>query len=412
MQVNIWFLAVAIAYVVVWKVDLIATLLNMKALGNEIPATFRDLVDADTYEQSQEYTRARAVFGIGKGTFDLIVLFVFWCLGGFGWLDQWARGWVAGGGPILTGIVYVSALILMLGVLHLPFSWYSTFVLEEKFGFNRSTYGTWIGDMIKGAALSFALGAPLLALLIWLFQSTSLAWLWCWLAVMAFSLFLSYVAPAWIMPMFNRFTRLPEGTLRTSIEDLAKKCDYSLADISVMDGSRRSTKSNAFFAGFGKRKRIALFDTLIENHSESELVGVLAHEIGHSKRHHVGKSLLWATLTTGLLFYLLSLTMDNRGLLDAFGVKEGSIYVGLVLFMVISSPLREVISVGGNAISRKHEFEADAYAAQATDDPLALAEALRKLSRDNRSHLTPHRFYVFLNYTHPPVVQRIEALKH
>jgi STE24 endopeptidase len=218
------------------------------------------------------------------------------------------------------------------------------------------------------------------------------------------------VAPAWLLPLFNRYEPLPDGSLRRSIEEMARKCDFPLAEVSVMDGSKRSTKSNAFFTGFGKTKRIALFDTLIEKHSEDELVGVLAHEIGHYKKGHLVTSLLVGILTTGAMFFLLGLMMNNRSLFDAFGVKETSVYVSLVLFGIVMSPVNDLLSVAGNWLSRKHEFEADAYAAEVTGEPEALAGALRQLSKDNLSNLNPHPFYVFLNYTHPPVARRIEAL--
>lgn len=410
MQINAWFIVIVLALVVLWKIDLIATLLNLKAQGAGIPEVFRDLIDQETYERSQEYGRAKAVLGIGEGIFFLVLLFAFWCLGGFGWLDDEVRGFVGKGGPILAGIVYISALAAGLGLLRLPFDWYDTFVLEEHFGFNRTTYAIWFADLVKGAALSFAIGAPLLALLLWIFQSVPHAWLWGWLLVTVFSLVLTYVAPAWLLPLFNRYEPLPDGSLRRSIEEMARKCDFPLAEVSVMDGSKRSTKSNAFFTGFGKTKRIALFDTLIEKHSEDELVGVLAHEIGHYKKGHLVTSLLVGILTTGAMFFLLGLMMNNRSLFDAFGVKETSVYVSLVLFGIVMSPVNDLLSVAGNWLSRKHEFEADAYAAEVTGKPEALAGALRQLSKDNLSNLNPHPFYVFLNYTHPPVARRIEAL--
>ncbi len=411
MQINAWFIAIVLALVLLWKVDFFATLLNLKSLSPEIPEVFRDTVDQETYERSQEYTRAKAVLGIGEGICFLLVLLVFWCAGGFGWLDGRVRAFVGNGGPILAGIVYIGVLAVALGLLRLPFDWYGTFVLEERFGFNRSTFAVWAADLAKGAALSFVLGVPLLALLLWIFQSVPFAWLWGWIAVTLFSLLLAYVAPTWILPLFNRFDPLPDGSLRRSIEEMARKCDYPLAEISVMDGSKRSARSNAFFTGFGKRKRIALFDTLVEKHTEAELVGVLAHEIGHFKKGHIVKSLVLGALTTGALFFLLGRTMENRALFDAFGVRETSVYVSLVLFAILVSPVNEVLSIAGNWLSRKHEFEADAYAAEATGDPGAMADALRKLSRDNLSNLTPHPFYVFLHYTHPPVAERIRALE-
>jgi STE24 endopeptidase len=410
MQINAWFLLIAFALVILWKVDFFATLLNLKSLGAEIPEAFRGLIDQEAYERSQEYNRDKAVLGIGESVFSLLLLFTFWCLGGFGWLDGEVRAFVGKGGPILAGVVYISALALALGILKLPFDYYETFVLEEKFGFNRSTLGVWVGDLVKGAALSFLLGAPLLAALIWIFESVPFAWLWGWGLVTAASLVLAYVAPTWIMPLFNQFKPLPEGSLRQSIEVMAKKCDYPLTEVSVVDGSKRSTKSNAFFTGFGKNKRIALYDTLIEKHTNDELVGVLAHEIGHFKKGHLVKTIVLSTITTGALFFLLGLMMNNRSLFDAFGVKETSVYVSLVLFGIVMTPVNDLLSIAGNWLSRKHEFEADAYAAEVTGNARAMADALAKLSRDNLSNLTPHPFYVFLNYTHPPVVQRIAAL--
>ncbi|MDF1740556.1 MAG: M48 family metallopeptidase, partial [Verrucomicrobiales bacterium] len=230
-------------------------------------------------------------------------------------------------------------------------------------------------------------------------------------AVTAFSLLLTYVAPTWIMPLFNKFEPLPEGELKTEIHAMSEKCDFPLKEVSVMDGSKRSAKSNAFFTGIGNNKRIALFDTLIENHTTDELVGVLAHEIGHFKKKHIIKSLLIGIVTTGVMFFLLGLMLNNRGLFDAFGVKETSVYVSLVLFGLLLSPLNEILSVSGNWLSRKNEFEADAYAAEVTGKPEAMVSALKKLSTDNLSNLTPHPFYVWLNYTHPPVVERVAALE-
>ncbi len=409
MQVNVWFAVIVVALVVLWKVDLIATLLNLKSLGAEIPQAFRELIDEESYERSQGYTRAKAVLEIGEGIFSLIVLFLFWCLGGFGWLDDQVRAF--GYGPISSGILYIGALVIGVQLLSLPFDLYETFSIEEQFGFNKTSPGTWIADLVKGALLGALIGIPLLALLLWIFQTVPMAWLWGWILVSAFSLLVAYAAPTLIMPLFNKFEPLEEGSLKTAIRAMAEKCEFPLHEVSVMDGSKRSTKSNAFFSGFGKNKRIALFDTLIEKHTEAELVGVLAHEIGHFKKRHIIKALIVGTTTTGVMFFLLGIMMNNRGLFDAFGVGETSIYVSLALFGILMSPVNEVLSVAGNWLSRKHEFEADAYAAEVTGNPRAMADALRKLSRDNLSNLTPHPFYVFLNYSHPPVVERIQALE-
>jgi STE24 endopeptidase len=408
MQINAWFLIIVLGLFLFWKLDLFATLLNLKALTPEIPESFREFVDEEAYETSQEYTRAKAVLGIGEGIFSLVVLFTFWWLGGFGWLDTMVREYDQG--PIVTGLFYIGVLLVAQQILSIPFDLYGTFGLEEKFGFNRSTFATWCMDRVKGAVLGVLIGAPLLAALLWIFQTVPVAWLWGWILTTVFSLALTYIAPTWIMPLFNKFEPLPEGELKTEIHAMAEQCEFPLKEVTVMDGSKRSAKSNAFFTGLGNNKRIALFDTLIENHTVAELVGVLAHEIGHFKKRHIVKSLVIGILTTGAMFFLLGLMMENRSLFDAFGVEKTSVYVSLVLFGILMSPINDLLSIAGNSMSRKHEFEADAYAAEVTGNPEAMANALRKLSKDNLSNLTPHPFYVFLNYTHPPVVERVKAL--
>jgi len=408
MQINTWFIVIVLALFLLWKLNFFATLWNMKALSPEIPATFEGFVDEEAYENSQAYTRANAILGIGEGIFSLVVLFTFWWLGGFGWLDEQVRSF--GYGSIVTGLLFIGAVLVAQMILSIPFDLYSTFGLEEKFGFNRTTFSTWCLDRVKGLFLGLIIGAPLLVALLWIFETVPVAWLWGWILMTGFSLILTYVAPIWIMPLFNKFEPLEEGELKTAIHKMAKDCDFPLREVTIMDGSKRSAKSNAFFTGLGKNKRIALFDTLVQNHTVPELVGVLAHEIGHFKKRHIVKSLLIGILTTGALFFLLGLMMENRSLFDAFGVRETSVYVSLVLFGIVMTPMNEILSIGSNWLSRKHEFEADAYAAEVTGNPQAMADALRKLSKDNLSNLTPHPFYVFLNYTHPPVAERVEAL--
>jgi len=409
MQYNHWFIAIVLATFLLWKLDFFATLLNMKALEAEVPEAFRSYVDAETYERSQEYTRVRSVLGIGEGIFSLVLLFAFWWLGGFGWLDAWVRGF--GLGPVAGGLLFVGVLVAAQHLVTLPFDLYSTFGIEAEFGFNRTSWSTWLLDQAKSLLLAVLIGAPLLAALLWIFGNVPLAWLWAWFLVTGFSLFLAYVAPTWILPLFNRFEPLPEGELKVAIHEMAERCEFPLAEVMVMDGSKRSAKSNAFFTGFGKRKRIALFDTLVEKHTVPELVAVLAHEIGHYKKRHILKSLLIGFATTGAMFFLLGLMLENRALFDAFAVEQTSVYVSFILFSILMAPLSEVLSYGGRWLSRKHEFEADAYSAQAMGDSAPMVEALRKLSRDNLSNLTPHPFYVFLNYTHPPVAERIAALE-
>ena len=409
MQFNAWFFFIVAAFVIFWKVDFFITLLNMKSLSPGVPDAFRDIFDANTYAKSQEYTRIRSVFGIGKSVLSIVVFFTFWWLGGFQWLDNWVRGFECG--PILTGMIFVGVLFLANYLLTIPLDLYSTFKIEADFGFNKMTFGTWMGDQAKALILGVIIGAPMLALILWLFQTVPNAWLWGWVVTTVFSLFLAYVSPTYIMPLFNKFEPIGNGPLKDEIHKMAEKCDFPLKEVSIMDGSKRSSKSNAFFTGFGNNKRIALFDTLVEKHTVPELVAVLAHEIGHFKEKHIVKGITISILTTGLMFFLLGRMMESRSLFDAFGVKETSVYLSLVLFGILMQPVGELLGIGGNILSRKHEFEADAYAAKVTGDPDAMVSALKQLSKDNLSNLTPDPAYVFLNYSHPPVIQRIEALR-
>lgn len=406
---NGWFWFVLVTVLLIRGLDLVATWLNLRSLQPEVPAEMADVFDSEKYAQSQAYTRASARFGVIEMAFSMVVFFVFWLVGGFGWLDGIVRSW--GQGMIVSGLLYVSLLFLGNYVISLPLELYDTFVLEEKFGFNRTTPGTWIADQVKSLGLGAVLGLPLLALVLWIFASLPMAWFWGWLAMTLVTLALTYVAPTWIMPLFNKFEPLDDGELKTSIHAMAEKCEFPLREVMVMDGSKRSAKSNAFFTGIGNNKRIALFDTLVERHTTDELVAVLAHEIGHYKRRHIFKGMALGIGTNLLLFFLLGLVMENRGLFSAFGVAETSIYLSLIFFGILVQPLSSVVGVLGNVFSRKWEFEADAYAADATGHPNALVTALKKLSKDNLSNLTPHPLTVFLNYSHPPVIQRIAAMR-
>jgi STE24 endopeptidase len=267
-------------------------------------------------------------------------------------------------------------------------------------------------DLAKGLVLSALLGGPLLAGILALFQySGEFAWLYCWIVTSAFTLIVQFIAPTWIMPLFNKFTPLGAGELKDAILSLAQSVNFSLQDVYVMDGSKRSSKTNAFFTGFGKHKRIALFDTLVAKHTVPELVGVLAHEIGHYKKKHIVQGIVISILHMGLLFFLLSVFIGNRGLFDAFFMEHISVSAGLVFFGLLYTPLEFIISILLHIISRAHEFEADRFAAEATHQPQSMIDALKKLSVDNLSHLTPHPFYIFLNYSHPPVLERIRAIR-
>ena len=406
-------LLIVIALFLLWKLDFVATLLTLKNLKPELPSEFADVWDQEKYAKSQAYERDGAKSGIVSSIVSLTVLLAFWFSGGFGWLDEWVRSF--GAGEILTGIYYIAFLFLATTLLSLPFDIHHTFVHEEKYGFNKTTPAVFAADQLKGLVLGALLGIPLIALILWLFTTLPNAWVYAWLAVTALSLLLTFLAPSLILPLFNKFTPMEDGELKTAIEEMAKKCDFPLVGLFVIDGSKRSTKSNAYFTGFGKFKKIALYDTLIESQSTDELVGVLAHEIGHFKKKHIIQRIVLSIVQTALIFFLLGLVTSPdspfaRTLFTAFRVEQISLYVGLVIFFILFKPVSRLISIGLSMLSRKHEFEADHYAATVQETPEHLSMALKKLSRNNLSNLTPHPLEVFLHHSHPPVLQRLEAL--
>ena len=362
---NVYAIVVLATLAVRFVVGLITEILNLKALRDELPEEFAGVYDAEAYKRSQDYTRAQTRFGFVTSSFDLAVILVFWFSGGFDFLDGIVRSW--NWNPILTGLAYIAILMVGRSALSLPFDIYRTFVIEERFGFNKTTVATYIADIVKAAGLGALLGAPLLSGILALFLNAgAAAWLYCWLATTLFTLFLQFIAPTWIMPLFNKFVPLPEGELRQAILSYARSVDFPLKNVFVMDGSRRSAKANAFFTGFGKNKRIALFDTLIEKHSVAGLVGILAHEIGHYKKRHIIQGLVLSILHAGLLFYLLSVFVRQKGLFEAFYLEHPSIYAGLVIFGLLYAPLEMVLSVLMQIRSRRNEYEADRYAAATT----------------------------------------------
>ncbi len=391
-------------------VDNTAKYLNLKALDTELPSEFADVYDNETYRNSQEYTKTRTKFGFISSGFGLVSLLLFWYLGGFEYVNTIAESW--SDSFILRGLYFFGILIVLQQIVSLPFSIYSTFVIEERFGFNKTTAKTFIIDMIKGILLLGVIGGAVLALILYIFNELGeMSWLYAWGAVVLFTLIMQYIAPKWIMPLFNKFKPLEDGELKQRIMEFAEKVDFQLQDIFIMDGSKRSSKSNAFFTGFGKNKRIALFDTLVEKHTTGELVSVLAHEIGHYKRKHIVQGMFISILHTGVLFYLLSLFLYQDGLYEAFYMDSTPIYAGFLFFSLLYSPLETLLSIGMNILSRKNEYEADEFAVVGRSNREDMISALKKLSKDNLSNLTPHKWYVFMNYSHPPVIERIRAIK-
>ncbi len=408
---NIYGIIILSALLIDYVIEIITDVLNIKAMNTGLPEEFEGVYDPDTYNKSQEYTKTNTRFGLIVSTFDLAVILSFWFFGGFSYLDTWTRELALH--PIWTGLIYIGVLMLFKTVLSLPFSIYSTFVIEERFEFNKTTPKTFILDMIKGLLLAVIIGGPLLAGILAFFQFTGdLAWFYCWIVTIIFTLFIQFIAPTWIMPLFNKFTPLEDGELKESIFKYADKIKYPLSGLFVMDGSKRSAKSNAFFTGFGKNKRIALFDTLIEKHSVKELVAVIAHEVGHYKKKHILKGIIISILHTGAVFFLLSIFLSHNGLYEAFYIDEMSIYTGLIFFGMLFSPIEMFLSIFMNIFSRKNEYEADNFAATTTGDGGGpMIDALKKLSKNNLSNLTPHPLNVFLNYSHPPVLERIKVIR-
>ncbi len=409
-MVNVFAVIILSTILVEFLLDIVSNQLNLKSLNNSVPEEFKGIYDEETYSKSQRYTKVQTQFGYITGSFNLLLVLTFWFAGGFNWLDVWVRDF--GFAELVNGLLYIGILIIAKSILSLPFSIYSTFVIEERFGFNKTTPKTFVLDLVKGLLLSLVLGIPILAAVLAFFMYTGpLAWLYAWAAVTVFTLVLQYVAPTWIMPLFNKFTPLEEGELKSEIENYTQRVDFSLTGLFVIDGSKRSSKSNAFFTGFGKNKRVALYDTLIENHTVSELVAVLAHEIGHYKKKHIIKRMVISIAHTAVLFFLLSIFLNEQGLFEAFYMESMSVYAGLIFFSMLYSPIEMILSIFMQISSRKHEYEADAYAVETTGNPGDMISTLKKLSKDNLSNLTPHPFYVFLNYSHPPVLQRIEAIR-
>ena len=407
---NPFLLIILIAVILEFVTESIANLLNLKALRVEPPTALQGLYKQDEYRNSQEYTRAVTRFDFVSSFFGLALLLSFWFAGGFNYLDQVVRSW--GFVPIVNGLLYTCILLFAYILLTIPFSIYETFVIEQRFGFNRTTPNIYLMDRVKGLVLAVILGGPLLAAILALFTYAGVyAWLYCWMAVSLYFLVMQFIVPTWIMPLFNKFTPMESGELKEAILQYSRSVTFPVKNVQVMNGSKRSSKSNAFFTGFGRNKRIALFDTLIEKHSVPELVAVLAHEIGHYKKKHVLQGVIINILHAGVMFFVLSIFLESSSLYQAFYMEQSSIYAGLLFFGLLYTPVEMIFSMVLQWLSRKNEYQADHFAAGTIDEPENLANALKKLSADHLSNLRPHPFYVFLNYSHPTLIQRVEAIK-
>ena len=382
--------------------------LNTKNHEAAIPEELIGVYDSEAYIKSIAYERANTKFENSSSTFSYLITLLMIGSGFFSRLDTWSKE--VTGDLVWSTIVFFGILALLSDLISMPFTIYKTFVIEERFGFNRITLKLFFFDKLKGYLLAGILGGCLLAIFVLFYQLTGRNfWLYAWITLSVVSIFLSMFYASVILPFFNKLKPLGEGELRKSIESYCFKVKFKLENLYIMDGSKRSSKANAFFSGLGRSKKIVLFDTLVEKHSSEELVAVLAHEIGHYKMKHTRTTILLSILQTGVMLYLLAFFINEPLLSQALGSKDASFALGLVAFAILYSPVSLIFGIFMNMLSRKHEFEADAFAATSYN-PLPLKDALRKLSSNNLSNLTPHPYYVFFHYSHPPLAQRLQAL--
>lgn len=401
---------IIIAIIVVnFILDKILDALNAKHYNDPVPEELSDVYDESEYKTSQAYKKANYRFGIWSSAFSLVLTLAFLLLDGFEYIDNLARSF--SNNPIVIALLFFGIITLVSSILTMPFSYYKTFVIEEQFGFNKTTKKTFVLDKIKGFLMMAIIGSGVLSIIIWIYQLTQEQfWLYAWGVVTVFTVFMNMFYSKLIVPLFNKQTPLEEGNLRHKISDYAKSVGFNLDKIFVIDGSKRSTKANAYFSGFGSEKRVTLYDTLINDLNEEEIVAVLAHEVGHYKKKHIIFNLITSILLTGITLYILSIFISNPLLSNALGVEKASFHVGFVAFGLLYSPISAVTGLFMNHLSRKFEYQADNYA-KTTYEPQPLITSLKKLNKNSLSNLTPHPAYVFIHYSHPTLLQRVLNLK-
>lgn len=389
-------------------VETLLDFLNAKKYGDPIPQALEDVFDPDEYRKSQEYQKTNYRFGLLSSSFSITVTLAFVLFGGFEWADQLARN--ISSNTIAVTLVFFGIITIGSDILSTPFAYYQTFVIEARFGFNKSTHSLFITDKLKGWIMMAILGGGVITLAMWFYQwAGPNFWLDVWALVTGIIVFMNLFYSRLIVPLFNKQTSLEEGSLKSKIKDYANKVGFELQHIFVIDGSKRSTKANAYFSGFGKEKRVTLYDTLIKDLSEEEIVAVLAHEVGHYKRKHIIFNLTASILVLGFTLFILSLFINNPEVSRAIGVSQPSFHAALVGFGLLYSPISELTSLIMNVLSRKFEYQADDYAKN-TFAAAPLITSLKKLSKNSLSNLTPHPAYVFMHYSHPPLIQRIKNL--
>ena len=410
---NIFFIIIIIILILDYVFERYLDYLNGTYLTLDLPAVLVGIYDAEKYRKSQLYYKANQKFSMLTSTISMIGILLMLVFNGFAFVDYLVRQYTVN--PILMALLFFGIIGFVADILFTPFSIYDTFVIEEKFGFNRTTVKTFIMDKLKGWLLGAIIGGGLMSLIIWIYESTgNMFWLYAWIAISLFMIFFTMFYSSIIVPLFNKQTPLKAEELRIAIEEFAKKVGFKLDNIFVIDGSKRSAKSNAYFSGLGSKKRIVLYDTLIKQHTVPELVAVLAHEIGHYKKKHTLSGIVLSILQTGLMLFILSFFIRrnselSQALCMAFGAKEQSFHIGIIAFGILYTPLSFILGMGMNLLSRKNEFAADRFAGEKyAAEPLK--DALKKLSVNNLSNLRPHPLYVFFHYSHPTLLQRIKAL--
>jgi len=409
MSATILFYIIIAIIVINFIKDKILNALNAKHYNDPIPKGLDDVFDEEEYEKSQAYKLANYKFGIWSSLFSLILTLGFLVFDGFEIVDNLARKY--SDNTIIIGLLFFGIIIIASDIITTPFSYYKTFVIEEGFGFNKMTKKTFVLDKIKGLFMMVIIGGGLMALVIWFYQLTgNQFWMYTWGIITAFTIVMNMFYAKLVVPLFNKQKPLEEGDLRNKISDYANTVGFSLSKIFIIDGSKRSTKANAYFSGFGREKRVTLYDTLVNDLTDEEIVAVLAHEVGHYKRHHIIFNLGMSVLLTGLTLFILSIFISNPLLSNAIGVEIPSFHVGLIAFGLLYSPISEITGLIMNYVSRTFEYQADDYAKN-TYNALPLISSLKKLSKNSLSNLTPHKAYVFMHYSHPTLLNRVKNLK-
>ena len=404
MTASTLFYSIIFILIISFIIDKFLDALNAKHYSDPIPQELHDVYDQENYLKSQRYKKANDRFSSIASSISLIVTLLFFYLDGFAFVDEWARTF--SDNSIIIALIFFGSIMFASDLLSTPFGYYHTFIIEEKFGFNKTSLKTFFLDKIKGWLMSAVLGGLLLSTIIWFYESAgSNFWIYAWGIITVVVLFINLFYARLIVPLFNKQTPLSDGSLKTKIKDYAQKVGFQLDKIVVIDGSKRSTKANAYFSGFGSEKRVTLFDTLINDLEEEEIVAVLAHEVGHYKKKHILFNLIISTLIMGFTFWVLSLFIGSPLLSEALNVSTPSFHIGLIAFGILYSPISELTGLVMNFISRKFEYQADNYAKE-TFDGAPLISGLKKLNKNSLSNLTPHPAYVFVHYSHPSLLQR------